>query len=215
MSTVIFFTVARDTHVHVQLTRICAVHTVLGLSLADRASFAPRATKRIEIWPIFDPRPGRSSALTLGSSTAFGKAFENINHCHWRQRNRAMSVWETRSWGPGTSLHAPIYRNFYRSVHWKIKLIQTFRCRATRESLCANGSSRAPPPKLSGELSSQAPYEKKTNSGAFPMKHQPCPSCTDVQVDVSMEKKLSKKHTNIPWYYVIFQNRYIHFSEEI
>ena len=45
------FTVARDTHVHVQLTRICAVHTVLGLSLADRASFAPRATERIEIWP--------------------------------------------------------------------------------------------------------------------------------------------------------------------
>ena len=37
---------------------------------------------------------------------------------------------------------------------------QTFWCRATRESLCANGSFRAPPPKLSGELGSQgqAPY---------------------------------------------------------
>ena len=52
------------------------------------------------------------------------------------------------------------------------------------------GLSRAPLPKLvSGELSLPAPYEKKTNSGAFPMKHQPCPSCTDVQVDVSMRKR--------------------------
>ena len=32
------------------------------------------------------------------------------------------------------------------------------RCCAVRESLCASGSSRPPPPKLSGELSSQASY---------------------------------------------------------
>ena len=40
-------------------------------------------------------------------------------------------------------------------MRWKNKWIWTFRCRATRESLCANWSSRASPPKLSGELSSQ------------------------------------------------------------
>ena len=29
------------------------------------------------------------------------------------------------------------------------------------------------------------------------MKHQPCPSCTDVQVDVSMERKLSKAYKHV------------------
>ena len=81
--------------------------------------------------------------------------------------------------------------------------------------VCApTGLSRAPPPKLSGELSLQAPYEKKKNSGAFPMKHQPCPSCTDVQVDVSMEKNLVRKykHTLILCDYSKID---IRFSEEI
>ena len=37
-----------------------------------------------------------------------------------------------------SSLHAPIYRNFYLCV--EKKKVQTLRCRATCESLCANGS---------------------------------------------------------------------------
>ena len=81
------------------------------------------------------------------------------------------------------------------------KKIHTFRCRAIRESLCANGSSRAPPPKLSGKLSSQAPFEKKTNSGGFHMKHQPCPSCTNVQLN----KNILQTYLDIMW---LFRNRY-------
>ena len=47
------------------------------------------------------------------------------------------------------------------------------------------------------------------------MKHQPCPSCTDVQVDVSMEKKnlvRKYKHTLILCDYSKID---IRFSEEI
>ena len=85
-----------------------------------------------------------------------------------------------------SSLHAPIYRNFYMCVGKKFEHFDVER----PVKVCApTGLSRAPPPKLSGELSFQAPYDKKKKSGAFPMKHQPCPSCTDVQVDVSMKKK--------------------------
>ena len=53
---------------------------------------------------------------------------------------------------------------------------------------------RSPPPKLSGEPSSI--WEENKFRG-FPHEHQPCPSCTDVQVDVSMERKLSKAYKHV------------------
>ena len=61
-----------------------------------------------------------------------------------------------------SSLHAPIYRNFYLCIGKKN--LQTLRCRSTRESLCANGS-----------VPCTAAYS------ANPMKHRPCLLCTDVQ----------------------------------
>ena len=56
-----------------------------------------------------------------------------------------------------SSLLPPIYRNFYPCVEFFF-LLQTLRCCTAREIMCASGTSRPPPPKLSGELSSQAPY---------------------------------------------------------
>ena len=57
-----------------------------------------------------------------------------------------------------SSLLPPIYRNFYPCVE-KIKFFKHFDVAPPREIMCASGTSRPPPPpKLSGELSSQAPY---------------------------------------------------------
>ena len=48
-----------------------------------------------------------------------------------------------------SSLHAPIY--IYLCVG-KLKNVKHFDVERPVKFLCANGSSRAPPPKLSGEL---------------------------------------------------------------
>ena len=89
----------------------------------------------------------------------------------------------------------------------KKKKVQTLRCRATRESLCANGSVPCTAAETIARTKLASFVWEQKKSGAF-LKHRPCPSCTDVQVDVSMEKKLSEKiqtYLDLMW---LFQNRY-------
>ena len=72
--------------------------------------------------------------------------------------------------------HAPIYRNFYLFKHFDVERPM---------KVCAlTGLSRAPPPKLKHELCLQVSYWNQLLSGAFPLKHRPSTSCTDVQVNI-------------------------------
>ena len=65
------------------------------------------------------------------------------------------------------SLHAPIYRHFYPCVG-KINKFKHFDVERPVKVCAPTGLSRAPPPKLSGELSSQALYEKGEKIRGFP-----------------------------------------------
>ena len=109
-----------------------------------------------------------------------------------------------------SSLHAPIYRNFCLCVGKKPNsnismLSDPWNWKSVRPT--GLPVHRALPPKLSGELSSQAPYEKKINSGAQETPTMPIVYRRSSRCFNGKKKLLVKtyKHTLILF---IFQNRY-------
>ena len=119
-------------------------------------------------------------------------------------------VWVWRFNVSSLQNHAPIYRISICAL--EKKKFKHFDVERPMKVCALTSLSRAPAAaetiartKLA-ELRFHMTHKKK--SEAFPMKHRPCPSCTDVQVDVSTKNILSEKiqtYLDLVW---LFQNRY-------